>query len=147
MVKLEIDGVDRIAKAFQKMTYTQALKIVRYSIYPGAGIVMDAVRTEVEEHHSITGDMGRSVALGKMKTVGDFTRTRLQWIGYDEKGVPNVVKARALESGTSDGRIQATHFVSKTVEGVKADAVKAMQEAFDKKISEILGERPGEETK
>ena len=65
-----------------------------------------------------------------------FIHTKLGFDGYDRRGNPNVVKARALESGTS--KQQKKPFIRPAVNAVKDRAVAVMSETVDKQIKKIM---------
>ena len=79
-----------------------------------------------------------ALTLATMRNDHGYVNTKITFPGYDRKGVPNQVKANVLESGTS--KKKGTHFLSKTVNRVKEQAISAMSEALDKKIKELTEE-------
>ena len=119
--------------------------IIKQAVYDGAAVVADAIRDNLPED---SGELKRSLNLSTMKTdKKGYTYTKVQFIGYDEKkkskrfprGVPNAVKAAALESGNSRGQ-KGTHVISRTFKKSKEAAVEAMAKALDEAIGKSLGE-------
>lgn len=139
MAKFRFEGMDEYITTLGRIGGKQAEKIIKYAVYPGAGIVADAVRAAVDPSHRDTGDLADSLTLATMRNDNGYINTKLMFDGYDRKGVPNAIKAAALESGTSRGQ-KGTHFISKSVKSVTERAIAEMSKALDEKISEIMGE-------
>lgn len=137
MAKFKFEGMDEYLTALGRLGGKQAEKVIKYAVYPGAAVVADALRAEIEGHHRVTGDLARSLTLATMRNDKGFINTKVMFTGYDEKGVPNAIKAAVLESGNSRGR-KGTHFISKTVRSCEAKASAAMSSALDEKITEIM---------
>lgn len=137
MAKFEFKGIDKYIDTLQKLGGKNTESILKYAVYPGAGIAADAIRSEIEANHRETRDLAKSLTLTSMRNDNGFVNTKVSFGGYDRNGVPNALKAAALESGTSRG-IKATHFISKTVKSVSERAEEAMQKALDEKIGQIL---------
>lgn len=137
MANFVFDGIDHYIESLEKIGGKGATGVIKYAVYPGAGIFADAVKAEILAHHSDSGDMAESMGLSTMRNENGFINTRLNFAGYDSKGTPNALKAAVLESGTS--KKKGTHFLSKTVKRVQASVEKAMEAAFDEKIKQIMG--------
>lgn len=137
MAKFEFKGIDKYIDSLQKLGGKNTESILKYAVYPGADVVADAIRSEIESNHKETGDLAASLTLTTMRNDNGFVNTKVSFAGYDRNGVPNALKAAALESGTSRG-IKATHFISKTVKNVSEKAEQAMQKALDEKIGQIF---------
>lgn len=60
------------------------------------------------------------------------TNTKVGFEGYDKKGVPNALKARAMESGTS--KLRKRPFVRPAVNSTKKKAVEEMGKTLEKEI-------------
>lgn len=84
--------------------------ICKAAVYEGAAIIADAVRANTPAD---TGDLRDSIGLSKMKNENGYINTKLGFDGYDRKGVPNALKAAAIESGTS--KMKKKPFVRPTV--------------------------------
>lgn len=145
MAKFEFKGIDKYIDSLNKIGGDNATRILKYAVYPGAGVIADAIREEVETHHKESGELAKSVGIAKIKNDSGFVNTRISFVGYDPdkvskkfpKGVPNAVKARVLESGDSRGR-KGTHFISKTVKRMTDKAIAEMSKALDEKIGQIM---------
>ena len=103
-------------------------------VYEGAGVVADAVKAATPED---TSDLKESLGITQIKVFSDVTETDVGFHDYDRKGVPNLLKARAIETGTSDGRIKRRPFFRPTVKAAKAKAIHAMAAEADACIEKI----------
>ena len=136
MAKFKFEGIEQYTESLEKIGGKNARSVLKYAVYPGAGIVADAIRSSAEAHKD-TGDLVNSLALSTMRDDDGYINTKIEFAGYDRKGVPNAIKAAALESGTSRGQ-KATHFISHAVKGAQERAVQAMSKALDDKIGQIM---------
>lgn len=117
---------------------------IKQAVYDGAAVVADSIRASLHEHRD-SGELENSLTLTKMQTKDNYTYTKVTFTGYDTAkkskafplGVPNAVKAAALESGTSRGQ-KATHCISKATKNAKEAAIKAMQKKFDEEIEKAM---------
>ena len=137
MAKFVFTGTDQYTKQLEKLAAKDD-GVLKYAVYPGAAVVADAIRAEIEANHSDSGDLAKALTLSTMRNDKGYVNTKIMFPGYDRKGVPNQVKANVLESGHSGSG--GTHFLSKTVNRVKEKAIRAMSEALDKKIKELTEE-------
>lgn len=115
--------------------------IAKRAVYAGAGIVADKVRANLEAN--LSGSEQSTGALVDSLGITPITQDRDGWIsakvgfdGYDEKGVPNQLKARVMESGTS--KIKKRPFVRPAVNATKKPAVEAMQRVIDEETEKIM---------
>lgn len=136
MAKFKFTGIEAYTDSLEKIGGKNARSVLKYAVYPGAKVVADAVRSATEQHKD-TGDLANSLTLASMIDVNGYINTKLMFAGYDRKGVPNTIKAAALESGTSRGQ-KGTHFISHAVKAVESKAVEAMSKALDEKIGKIM---------
>lgn len=136
MAKFKFTGIEAYTDSLEKIGGKNARSVLKYAVYPGAKVVADAVRSATEQHKD-TGDLANSLTLASMIDVNGYINTKLMFAGYDRKGVPNAIKAAALESGTSRGQ-KGTHFISHAVKAVESKAVEAMSKALDEKIGKIM---------
>jgi len=105
----------------------------KYSIYDAAGMVCDEIKKETPVD---TGDLRDSVKLESMQTRDGMTYTKVDFAGYDRDGTPNMLKARAIESGTS--HIQKKPFVRPTVKRVTKLAEFMMDKAVNEYLSKFM---------
>lgn len=139
MAKFKFEGIDKYVESLEKIGGKNAEAVLKYAVYPGAAVVADAIRAELEANHGNgSGDLAGSLTLANMRNDNGYVNTKVSFAGYDSKGVPNALKAAALESGTSRGQ-DATHFISRTVKSVQERAVNEMSKALDEKIGQIMG--------
>lgn len=139
MAKFKFEGIDKYVDSLEKLGGKNTESVLKYAVYPGAAVVANAIRAEIESNHKDTGDLAASLTLTPMRNDNGFINTKVSFGGYDSRGVPNAVKAAALESGTSRGQ-KATHFITKTVKSVSEKATDEMSKALDEKIKELIGD-------
>lgn len=138
MAKIDFSGIDEYVSLLEKVGNKNALSSIKYAVYPGAAVVADAIRAELEANHGNgSGDLAGSLTLADMRNDEGYINTKVTFAGYDSKGTPNALKAAALESGTSRGQ-DATHFISKTVKSVKERAISEMSKALDEKLKQYM---------
>lgn len=113
----------------------QAYGICAEGLYDGAGSMADEIRQAVPED---SGDLAASLYVAKFQRGMNKVDTEIGFAGYDSRGVPNPLKAAALESGTSRGQ-PATHFFSKAIRAAKSRAEAAIAITIEKRIYEISG--------
>lgn len=124
------------------MTYQQKLAsiskkldgILKYSCYDAAGMVVEAIKANCPAE---SGDLRESYITTPYQYDRGEVYTKITCAGYDERGVPNLIKARVLESGRSipSGGVTGKHpFVRKAVQSVKAQA----QASIEKNLTQAL---------
>ena len=136
MAKFKMEGLDEYITTLGRIGSKQASKIIKYAVYPGAGMVADAIRANLEAYRD-TGDLLNSITLATMRNDNGYINTKIMFADYDRKGVPNAIKAASLESGNSRGE-KGTHFISQAVKSVQSKAIEAMAHALDEKIGQIM---------
>lgn len=135
MATFKFEGGDEYVAKLSKL-YNRSANTLKGAVYEGAAIVADAVRAAIEQH-SDTGDLASSMALVPMRNDGGFINTKINFDGYDRKGVPNAVKAAALESGTSRGQPKL-RVISRAAKGAKERAEAAMAAKVDELIEKTM---------
>lgn len=137
MATIAFKGIAEYQKKLEELGKRDADKAIRYAIYPAAGMVRDEIKRAAPVD---TGDLENSVALTKMTEEDGFIYTKVVFAGYDSKGVPNQLKARALESGRSSpgGKVGKRPFVRKAVNRARKKAEGLMQAALDHYLYEYF---------
>jgi len=131
MAKIEFPGFDEYAKQLKALG-KDIEGICKYAVYDAAGMVADAVKANTPVD---SGDLQNSIGLSRFRNDDGYINTKLVFEGYDSKGVPNALKARALESGTSK---RPKHpFIRPAVNQVKNAAINTIRVQLDKKLYEI----------
>lgn len=140
MAKIEFFGLEEY-QAFLKEIGANVDSIIKPAIYDGADVVIGEVKKSLRRvvGPESTGDLEDSMGLSEMQDEDGFVHTKLGFEGYDRRHHPNIVKARALESGTSKQR--KTPFIRPAVNRCKEEAVMAMAETVDRQIKKITTER------
>lgn len=116
-------------------------EVAKKAIYKGAGVVTDAVRKNLRrvlsESKYSTGDLEESLGITPIDQDKDGNyNAKVGFDGYDQKGVPNQLKARVIESGSS--KVQKRPFVRPALKESKKEAVRAMEKAVDEETKRIM---------
>lgn len=111
------------------------------AIQAGAGIVADQVRENLETNLAgsevSTGALATSLGITPVSIDRDgIINAKIGFDGYDEKGVPNQLKARVMESGSS--KVKKRPFVRPAVNATKKAAEDAMQKVIDEETEKIM---------
>ena len=113
----------------------------KYSVYEAAGMVKDAIKARCPvgkkaEH------LKDSIYLKEFDVKNGFVYTQVGYAGYDEDGVPQALKARALESGHSSPKgVTGRHpFVRPALTAVRAAATKSIQDKLDEYLTNFFKE-------
>lgn len=137
MAKITFDGLDEYLKTIEALGAKQNA-IIKPAVYDGAAIVVNEVKKSLRRvvSNKSTGDLEKSIGLSQMKDENGFINTKLGFDGYDQNGHPNVVKARALESGTS--KQQKTPFIRPAINKCKNEVIQTMASKVDEQIKQIV---------
>lgn len=130
MATIEFKGIAEYQKQLDALG-KDSDKALKYAIYDAAGMIIEEIKAATPVD---TGDLRDSLTLTPMVNKDGFVNTKVEFAGYDRKGVPNTVKARVLESGSSRRRKQP--FVRKAVNRKKKAAQQMMQISLDKYFNE-----------
>lgn len=115
--------------------------IAKKAIYAAADIVTDKIRENLRANlagsEQSTGALESSLGITPIQTDKDgVINAKIGFDGCDEKGAPNQLKARVMESGSS--KVQKRPFVRPAVNATKAAAQDAMQKVIDEEIEKIM---------
>ena len=152
MAKMQVKGLDEFIKKLEAAQRNPE-KIVKKALYEGAGVVADAIRSNVaslpvdESHgtrarpkHGITGvekaGLLSGIGISKMRTENAQVNVVIGFNGTNADGKKNTTIMRRAESGTSFQR--KTPAVRPAVNRSKAAALDAIEEVFIKELDEIL---------
>lgn len=113
--------------------------IAKKAIYEGAKIVADRVRVEMNKKLSgeSSGDMAASLGITPISkdAYGNWD-AKIGFDGYDQNGVANQLKARALESGTS--KMKKRPFVRPAMYASKKRCQETMKRVIDEEIGKLM---------
>ena len=123
--------LSRLAAADQR-------EIAGKAIYKAADIVADEVRARLNGviKGPSTGALAASLGIAKMQEDADGYNVKIGFDGYDAKGVPNLLKARVMESGSSKQKKRP--FMRPAVNATRGAAVEKMGEIIDEEIARIM---------
>lgn len=134
MAKIEMQGLDDYMKRLNDLGVSVEGSIKR-AVYPAAGMVIEAIKANTPTDGT-AGGLRDSAALRTFKNDNGFVYTQVTFDGYDERGHPNPVKARVLESGSSTR--QKHPFIRPAVNRVKAQAEAMIAAEFEKICEEKM---------
>lgn len=117
----------------------KAVPACKYTLFEMAGVYADSIRASVEAH-SLSGGLAKSLDITPMFEKDGVVEVYIGFSGYDDRGVPNPLKANILESGTSNGHVKKTHFFTNAIKAAKAKAEASATSAFDEFVSHIVKE-------
>lgn len=151
LAKMTIKGVDEYALKLSKLG-KDADEIAKKVVMAGAQPVADEIKKNLLDnlhdpayvglgdggawgvkHYKFKGDLLESFGIAPPGVSRDGnTNTKIGFEGYDSKGVPNALKARAMESGTST--LRKRPFVRPAVNKMKGKAIEEMGKTLDEEI-------------
>ena len=139
MARISFKKGDDYALKLSKLA-ADSEEVAKKAIYEAAGIVADKIVSNAYKVMSDHGasEMMHSFGIAPIKQDDDANwNTKIGFDGYDSKGVPNQLKARVLESGSS--RQQKRPFVRPAVNATKKQALEAMRKVIDEETKKIMG--------
>ena len=133
-------AAEEYAMKLSRLAYADQREIAGRAIYEAADIVADEVRTRLNGviKGPSSGDLVASLGIAKLQTTADGYNVKIGFSGYDSKGVPNVLKARVLESGSSKQKKRP--FMRPAVAATQKAAVQKMGDVIDEEIARIMNE-------
>lgn len=138
MARLEIRGTEELEIKLSKLADPELMKEV---VWAGAQPVADEIRKGLKKNlqgsEYATGDLLNSLGIAPP----DIDRngnanTKIGFHGYDRKGVPNVIKARVMESGSSKQKKRP--FVRPAVRRARKKSINEMQKKIDEITENIM---------
>lgn len=161
MARLKISGLEEYSQKLQALKNTDA--IIKPALYDGAGILYDAVKSEIETlptdeiwrypSGSYPAPKGikekqkeglrEGLGISRMENKGGTVNTRIGFSGYNNLqtkrfpgGEPNALVARELVLGTS--RIPRNDFVKRAIRKAKPAAKAAMVKKAEEQIEKLM---------
>jgi HK97 gp10 family phage protein len=113
-------------------------EIAKKAIYEGAKIVADQIKSNLEGVLSkeATGDLVASFGITPIECDGDGNwNAKVGFDGYGTDGVANQLKARVLESGSSQQKKRP--FVRPAVNATKGQVVEKMDQVIEEEIQKL----------
>ncbi len=133
MAKMTIQGFDEYADKLSKLGSAApeiAKRAVRAGINPLADEVRKGLEKNLQNSKYSTGDLLDSLGVTPVSVdKNGVYNAKVGFSGYDRKGVPNALKARAMESGTS--RQPKKPFVRPAVNRAKKRVLEEMGRSID----------------
>ncbi len=140
MAKMTIKGFDDYAVRLSQLG-KESVEISKKAVMAGASPVADMIRWELTKNlldsEYSTGDLLKSfgVAPPDIDYKGN-TNTKIGFEGYDKQGVPNALKARAMESGTSTQKKRP--FIRPAVKRMKEQCITEIRRVIDEEVYKIF---------
>lgn len=143
MAKFKMEGLDEYVSALV-MLGRVTTGMIKRAVFDGAAIVADEVRAGInalpegkgEDAGTTKNGLKNGLGLSHMRNDKGYINTALGFSGYNARGVPNVLMARIMESGTS--KTSKHPFIRPALSRSKARAEAAMAASIDKDISKIM---------
>ena len=113
--------------------------IAKEAVFEGSKIAADKVRENLDKVLSgeSTGQMEESFGITPITKSGAEWSAHIGFDGYDDNGVPNQLKARAMESGTSTRPKKP--FVRPAMNQTKKQIQEKMKSVIEDATKEIFG--------
>lgn len=138
MAKFIAKASEEYAIRLSRLAGADQREIAGKAIYKAADIVTDEVRARLNGviKGPSTGALAASLGIAKMQEDADGYNVKIGFDGYDAKGVPNLLKARVMESGSSKQKKRP--FMRPAVNATRGAAVEKMGEIIDEEIARIM---------
>lgn len=143
-------GVVNMARLAFKMGDEYALKlsrlatgseeIAKMAIYEGSKIVADQIKKNLEGvlSEAATGELVAAFGITPIEKDSEGNHNaKIGFDGYDSRGVPNQLKARIIESGSSTHRKKP--FVRPAVNKTRKQVIKKMGEIVERETEKLGG--------
>lgn len=140
MARMTVNLGDDYMRQLEKLA-DRSEEAIKKAIHAGAGVLTDQIRENLEENlagsEQSTGALEASLGISPVAQDRDGVwNAKIGFDGYDEKGVPNQLKARVMESGSS--KVQKRPFIRPAVNAKRREAVEAMQKVIDEEIEKNM---------
>ena len=132
MAKITYKGLDEYAKDLGRLV-VKSEGIIKYAIYPAAGDALEALKANTPTR---TTDLRDCETLSHFEDKNGYVYTTIIFPGYDQNGVPNALKARVHESGSS--KQPKEPFIRPTMERIKPQIVETMRKTLDEAIQNAM---------
>ena len=158
MAKFQFEGINEYAAKLYALS-DESETMIKRAVFDGADIVINEIKSAIamlpaQAENPKKGEtftmleaerdgLIEGAGLSEMKNVNGYIHTKFGFAGYNRlkskkypKGHPNVMIARAIESGTSFRR--KTRFVQKATKAAAKAAEAAMAARFDEDTKNII---------
>lgn len=155
MARMTVKAGDEYAQKLAALSGNMK-SVAEKAVYEAAGLVADQIRKNLTDNLNSDRSAAKREGAGKkkegQKSSGDLLDslgiapiqldrdgvigTKIGFDGYDRRGVPNQLKARVMESGSST--IAPRPFVRPAVKATKKAAEEAMNRVINEEIKKIM---------
>ena len=142
-------GFDEYIESLNRIG-SDSVGIVTKAVHNGAGILADEIRKNLESNlqgsETSTGDLEESLGIAPVRVDADgVINTRIGFDGYDREGVPNVIKARVMESGrklrameSGTSKTPKRPFIRPAIKAAENRIIHEMDETIRDEIDKIM---------
>ncbi len=140
MARITFKSGDDYALRLMK-TANRSEELMKRSIYAGAKVLADKIRDNLEAglagSKTSTGALAASLGITPItEDRSGYWNAKIGFDGYDGRGVPNQLKARVLESGSS--QVKKRPFVAPALRASRKTALEAMAKVIDDEIKKNM---------
>lgn len=140
MAKMTLKGTDELELKLSQLG-KKSLEIAKDVVMAGAQPVADEIRKGLNQNLQGSkyskGGLLKSLGIAPPGVDGKGNvNTKIGFDGYDSNGVPNPLKARVMESGSS--KVKKRPFIRPAVNRSKKKALEEMQKKCDEEIKLIM---------
>ena len=138
MARMTFKAGDEYALKLSRLLTNQQ-EIAEKAIYGATNIVANQIRKNLEGVLSseATGELVDSFGVTPIEKDREGNwNAKIGFEGYDSRGIPNQLKARVLESGSS--KQKKTGFIRKAVNSTKREAQEKMAEIINQETAKVM---------
>ena len=138
MARITVPNLDVYEEQIKKLGMLSE-KMCIYASYDAAAMVIEEIKKNCPDSDADSGNdlhLVDAFILTPFENKNGFISTKVTVVGYDERGTPQMLKARAIESGSS--KSQKNGFIRHSVNAVKSRAQNSMKNNMEKYITKIF---------
>lgn len=134
-MKFDLDGLDNLISDLGK----QGEGFIKMGLYDGSHIAYEEAQRNIEKMQNIS-DVDRKGLLSsmyhsKMYNEDGTIYETISFTGYNDRGAPNIVVARSIESGRSN--TQKHPFMRPAANRTKKQVIQKMQSVISNEVKKI----------
>jgi HK97 gp10 family phage protein len=139
MAKMTIKGLDEYSMMLSEFGM-ESIEIAKKAVMAGANPLADEIRKNLKANligsKYSAGDLldSMGIAPADIDHRGN-TNTKIGFSGYDRSGTPNALKARVMESGTSNQKKKP--FIRPAVNRMKKRVIEEMGKSIDEDLKNL----------
>lgn len=145
MATISFPGIEQYEKQLNEIG-REAPRIISGALYDGAGVLADAVQTEIRSLAQLDPrqreGLRKGLGIARFWEKDDTLQTKIGFEGYNSwktkrwpLGQPNAMIARTTIRGTS--WMRANRFTNRAAQKARERCIKAMQERMDREFAAL----------